>query len=141
MANRDKGEVSLMVGETSYTLVLSFNAMIEAEDESEAVFGRRLTWDEIVAEVNKQGSLRALRLLLWSLLRKFHGAMTPVDAGALIDDLGGLPGLQSVVKAAIGAAAPDPKDIKELGGDKAARPRRARAGTGVSAASRPAASA
>src|SRR5688572_27324140 len=125
MANRDKGEVSLEVGGTSYTLVLSFNGMIEAEDASEPMFGRRLKWDEIGQGVN-QGELRELRLLLFALLRKHHPGMGVADVGDLIDTVGGIDQLRQTLEAATRAADPDPDDLKALGDRKNGRPRKAR---------------
>jgi len=69
-----------------------------------------------------------LRLFIWALLRKHHAAMSLVDAGALIDEAGGLVGMRKVIEAAVGAAVADPKDLQALNWGKPVRPRKARIG-------------
>jgi hypothetical protein len=123
-ANRERGEVSLAIGGTSYTLKLTINGMIAAEDESEAIDGVRQTWDDIFARV-QQGELRYLVLFLWAMTRKHHAALTRAEVGDLIAEAGGLPGLLSVIQQAVEAAAPDPVDVEELG-LSTSRPRKAR---------------
>jgi len=133
-ANRERGEVSLVIGETSYRLKLSINGMIAAEDESET-FGARCTWDQIASRA-VNGDLRYLVLFLWALTRKCHDTLTLAQVGDLIDDAGGLPGLLQIIKRAVSTAAPDPEDIRAMGG-VASRPRKARRGTGVASTSTP----
>jgi hypothetical protein len=141
MANTDKGEVSLEVGGTSYTLVHSFGGMIDAEDASEPIFGRRLKWDEIAAGVNT-GELREFNLFLYALLRKRHKALSVMAVRDLIDDIGGLDALRETLQNTVRISEPDPDDLKALGDRKNGRPRKARNdGTGASSASLPAASA
>lgn len=125
-ANREKGEVSLQIGETSYLLKATINGMIAAEDESSA-YGDRLSWDEITKR-GSSGDLRFLVLYFWALTRKHHPELTRERIGELIDDAGGLPGLLQVIQKAVGAAEPDKADIKTLGigakgGKRTGRPR------------------
>ena len=127
-ANRERGEVSLVIGETSYRLKLSINGMIAAEDESEA-FGDRCTWDQIASKA-VNGDLRYLVLFVWALTRKCHDTLTRAQVGDLIDEAGGLPGLLEIIKRAIVTAAPDPSDVAAMGG-RSSRPLKARRGTGV----------
>jgi hypothetical protein len=125
-ANRERGVVSLAIGGASYTLKLTINGMIAAEDESEAIGGVRQTWDDIFARV-QQGELRYLVLFLWAMTRKHHAALTRAEVGDLIDEVGGLPGLLTVIQQAVEAAAPDSADVEELGlARPGARPRKAR---------------
>ena len=123
-ANRERGEVSLTIGETSYLLKLTINGMIAAEDES-ASFGDRLSWDDI-AKRSQGGDLRCLVLFIWALTRKCHSDLTREQIGDLIDAAGGLTGLLTVLQASVGASAPDPADIKVLGAAKNGRKGRPR---------------
>jgi hypothetical protein len=136
MANREKGEVSLTSGETTYTLAMTFNGMIAAEDASEAIFGRRLTWQELATGVEKQG-LRELRLLIWALTRRHHPEMSIEDVGEkIIGSFSGIGGLRHVIDRVFDTSAPDPEDTKELPVNGTGRPRKAlRAGTGVTSIS------
>lgn len=109
MANRDKGEVSLSLGGTPYTLVLNMAAMIAAEELAETPTSSP-TWDEIVARWGK-GSAKAGRIVAWALLRKYHPKLTLEQAGELIDDAGG----GEEFAKAYAAAQADPADAKALG--------------------------
>ena len=139
MANPERGEVSITVGETTYTMVFNMGAMIAAEEKAEAI-GMPLTWDEIVTKADK-GSARCFRLFIWAMLHKHHRTLTLDQVSDLIDQVGGAAGMQRAVAAGHRGATPDPKDVQALG--PAPRPRKARAvnGTGASSTSRPVASA
>jgi len=139
MANPERGEVSIAVGETTYTMVFNMGAMIAAEEKAEAI-GMPLTWDEIVTKADK-GSARCFRLFIWAMLHKYHATLTLDQVSDLIDQVGGAAGMQRAVAAGQRAATVDPKDAQALG--PAPRPRKARAvnGTGARSSSRPVASA
>lgn len=138
MANPERGEVSITVDETTYTMVFNMGAMIAAEEKAEAI-GMPLTWDEIVTRADK-GSARCFRLFIWAMLSKHHPQLTLDQVSDLIDQVGGAIGMQRAVQAAHRGLQPDPKDAQALG--PAPRPRRARAvnGTGARSTSRPVAS-
>lgn len=78
MANAEKGEVDLKIGEKTYTLRFTRNAMAEVE----AVFGGR-PFNLLMAD----GSVSAIRALLWGGLRKHHPAIDLLQAGDLMEDV------------------------------------------------------
>lgn len=139
MANPERGEVSITVGETTYTMVFNMGAMIAAEEKAEAI-GMPLTWDEIVTKAD-QGSARCFRLFIWAMLIKHHPQVTLDQVSDLIDQVGGALGMQRAVQAAHRSVQPDRRDVQALGSTP--RPRKARAvnGTGARSTSRPVASA
>lgn len=139
MANREKGEVSLVVGGTSYTLVLNMAAMIAAE-EAASTPSKEVTWDQIVTKYSS-GSAKYVRIFLWAMLHKFHPDMTLEQVGELVDEAGGVVEFARALEAGQRALTPDPEDVKALGVE-AKRPRKARNdGTGVISISQRAASA
>jgi hypothetical protein len=146
VANREKGEVALIVEGQEYTLVLNTPAMVAAE-EFYSTPTREATWDEFWSKVMR-GSVKAITVLLWAMLRKYHAEITYDEAVDLMDRAGGLQGLTEIVQSANRASTPDAEDVKELvgtvnprkaqGGRETARRRR---GTGAGSTSAPAASA
>lgn len=100
MANRERGEFALAVGDQRYTLRLTTNACAELEDFTE---GR--TIEQILFGVLKRHSIKDMRLLLWAALRDRHpdvattdpGAVTAI--GALVDKAGGFRGMSDQLKA------------------------------------------
>lgn len=76
MANLNRGEVEVTVGDKTFTLKLSRNAICEAE----TLLGA--TWPEIL---KASGSYITTRALLWAALRKYH-PMSLLEVGDLIDD-------------------------------------------------------
>jgi hypothetical protein len=117
MANRQKGEVNLVVDGRTYTLVLDIDAMCALEEHFSTP-SHDATWDEIAVKVNK-GSVRVVRALIWAMLQRHHPELSVVDAGHLMNDAGGILGLAKVLKVAMESATPDPEDIKALGVGKA----------------------
>ncbi len=89
MANRERGELTLVAGGTRYTLRLTTNSCCELEEFAE---GR--TSDDVIEGVNK-GSFRDARLLLWMALRDQHPDVATEDPdclgtiGQIIDQAGG----------------------------------------------------
>jgi hypothetical protein len=84
MANQERGEVELRIGEKTYTLKFTRNAMAEVE----AVFGGR-PFNLLMGD----GSISVIRALLWGGLRKHHAGIDLLQAGDLMeqvdeDDLG-----------------------------------------------------
>jgi len=88
MANRERGELALLVGTRRLVLRLTTNSCCELED-----FAGR-TSDEVTAGVNR-GSFRDTRLMLWMALRDQHPDIATDDPaclaniGVLIDQAGG----------------------------------------------------
>lgn len=129
MANKDKGEVSVTIDGTSYTLVLNTAAMIAAEEKASTLL-RELTWDELMEKVHK-GSAKYVRLFLWAMFQKHHPEVTVERAGELIDAVGGIAAMSAAIQAGQTAATPHVNDVKTLGLDKPDRPRKAQGGRGT----------
>jgi len=89
MANRERGELTLVAGRTRYVLRLTTNSCCELESFSD---GR--TSDDVIDGVNR-GSFRDARLLLWMALRDQHPDIATDDPdclfaiGQIIDQAGG----------------------------------------------------
>lgn len=135
MANLDKGEVSVEIGGTSYTLKQSINAAIEVEALFSKLEGRKVRWGEVVDEVN-QGSAAAKRAVFWAMLRTHHPDITIERAGELSDALDAQAafGTQVATGEALQAGAPDRADVEVVTGgrpQKAQGGARRRDGTGV----------
>src|SRR3546814_1678827 len=81
MANAVKGEASLKAGDKEYTLVMSVNALCEAED----VLG--MATDEILARYSSGLSVKLLRGLIWAALQTNHPC-TVDEAGEIIEAAG-----------------------------------------------------
>lgn len=78
MANAQRGEVSLEIGETTYTLRLGRNALATAE----TVLGK--TWPDIVRDLDGFATQRAV---LWAGLQQYHPKLSLLDVGDLMDEL------------------------------------------------------
>lgn len=78
MANPDRGEVDLKIGEDSYTLRLSSNALAEIEDLLGLPFG------ELVAQMGA-GRIGAQRAMVFAALRDKHPKLSLIDAGNMLD--------------------------------------------------------
>lgn len=87
MANRERGELALVVGGVSYTLRLTTNACAELEDRSGKPYQ-----DHLDAWTTKR-SVVSFRWLIWAGLQDQHAdiAPTPEAIGPLIDQAENLP--------------------------------------------------
>lgn len=89
MANRERGEMSMVAGGTVYTLQLTTNSCCEIED-----FTGGRTSDDLIQGVNA-GSFKDARLLLWMALRRHHPDLATNDPaclkaiGEIVDAAGG----------------------------------------------------
>lgn len=88
MANKEKGEVSLLAGKETYIIRFSSNALCELEDAS-GVSAIELA--NSLADETKF-SIKSLRLILWAGLIGSHDELTLKNAGDIID----LAGLETV---------------------------------------------
>jgi hypothetical protein len=113
MANRERGEISLVADGRTYTLVLDTDAMVALE-ELFSTPTHDATWDEIGAKV-KRGSVRIVRALIWAMLQRHHSDVSLKEAGHLIDAAGGLVKLGRVLEMATKSMQPDPEDLEALG--------------------------
>lgn len=84
MANREKGEVSLAVGDVVYTLRLSINALCEMED----AFGKPV--GEIVKLLQAEDGVRIshLRAVVRAALSEHHPGLSPTEVGSIMSDAG-----------------------------------------------------
>jgi hypothetical protein len=130
MANREKGEVSLTIGEQTFTLVLNTNAQAAIEAELSRIDGKDRNWDYFVARMMNEeiAGVREVVMLVWGMTRKYHRALTFDQVGDLIDEAGGSHGvLMRLWPDAVKAATPDPADVEALGLTKSANPPKPRA--------------
>jgi hypothetical protein len=120
MANPQRGEVPLMVGDRAFTLVLDFDALCHLEDVLSAN-GQVVTAQEAIYHAMRS-SLKYTRALLWAGLRRHHRDVSLIDAGELISDLGGVEKFYEVILALNQSTKPDQEDVS-------GRPRAARQGS------------
>ena len=125
MANREKGEVSITIDGTPYTLYLDLNAMALLEDYF-STDKRPVTFDEVVERLNA-GSIRHIRAFFWAALQFHHPAITVMQAGDLIQRGGGLAAFGNQLMALTTSTQPDQEDLQALGVDPKANPRKAQA--------------
>lgn len=82
MANALKGEVDFEFGDKTLVLCFSSNALVEVETVAgKDIIGVLREWQETPA-------IAPLRALLWGALRKSAPAMSLLDAGDLLDEIG-----------------------------------------------------
>jgi hypothetical protein len=119
MANRERGEVSIEVGGTTYTLRPTINAICDVED---------LTGDSFtqLAQRAGAGDIRSMRALLWAYLQEQHSdeIKTVRDAGLWVNRAGGLAALEGKLREITQLNAPPSSSTNE-------RPREAQPEAGV----------
>lgn len=126
MANPEKGEVDLVVGDKTYVLRIRTNTVCEIEAKSGKAWGD--LWQDV-----KQTNIQSMRTLLFALLQPYHKKEFPtMDAvGDLIDQMHGTVDVFDVLLRILTVNKPPAKDAKE--GD--ANPPVAQPGTGTSSIS------
>lgn len=143
MANRERDELTVKVGGKSYCLKLSVEAMCAMEDrlstpDREVVFGS-------IVDGVARGSVRSIRLFLWTALLTHHPELTLEDVSRWMDRAGGLTGLASKLADLMASTRPDPEDLEIVPTKKDGGPDRPpvadAGGTGVSSTETPVASA
>lgn len=131
MGNPEKGEVSLVIKGKTYTLVLKTAGLIAVQTRLSPAGGPKRKLLEVVAELEravKSESLEHIVIFMWAALQKYHPGLTEMDAMNLIDDIGGIPGLESAFGELAESMAPDEDDVKELATTaRSANPPKARA--------------
>jgi hypothetical protein len=89
VANRERGEQALVVGDRTLIARVTTNACVELED-----FAPGKNWD-LVRVAASRGSRRDLRLFFWTIFRDHHPELCTDDVGCLkaigelIDQAGG----------------------------------------------------
>jgi len=128
-ANPEKGEVPIVIGGQTYVCVMTFNGLIDLQNE--LAKGGALPTVESIMTRCENGELEAVRGVFWATLRRHHPQITIEQAGDLIQELGGQAAVDSLLQKTGKASGPDPRDLVALGGGtrprKAAKPR----GTGA----------
>lgn len=118
MANPLKGEVSFPVGEETFTLAYTINALIVLEERLD------MSVVEIGKRLNEEGRLGFLRALFWAGLIERQPSMTEVGAGTLLQAYGPQEARAKILDAFIAAfpkAAAEGVAEGEAGPQKAAR--------------------
>lgn len=82
MANKEKGEIDWQIGGRSLILCLPTNSIVEVED----LLGRDIV--TIVSELDGSPRFGTIRALLWGALRRHHPALSLIDVGDLLDEIG-----------------------------------------------------
>lgn len=92
MANRERGEATLVTRQQAYTLRLTVEACVALEHQTGQA------WDDLIVAVQR-GRTTALRALLWAALQPKHAdVMTTLDqVGAIIDAAGGARAVRAVL--------------------------------------------
>ena len=105
MANKERGEVELVVGDATYTLRLTINSICELEAEAGKPIGD-------VARDAESGSIRPVRMIMWAALKDRHPEMTLNGAGDLMTAIG-LSKCSEVMTKVLQAAFPPAPQIAE----------------------------
>ena len=134
MANREKGEVDLILAGQTFTFKLGTGALIELQELLSKSEGALVPIPNVFAEAAR-GRVAYIRALLWAGLRKYHSDRTLTDVEDLLDAAS-----PEEIRALLGdlgaTAQPDDEDLLALGvtGGPRGRPRTARrAATGTGA--------
>lgn len=116
MANAQRGEASLKVGDTVYTLQYGWNAIAKIETVS------GLTSNEIAGMI-QPGKFNAgvFRAVLWGMLQKHHSDLDLEAVGDLMDE---------VEAAALSTAVREAMERSSLSGGDKENPRKASRSTG-----------
>ena len=102
MANPNRGEVALHVGDLEYTLSFSINAVCELEDAMDMPVAK------IADSLNDTANVRMsmIRTVIWAALRDHHEAVTVKEAGKIASDAG-IPVVMEAIGKAFAAAFPE----------------------------------
>lgn len=107
MANPNRGEVTLTVGDQEYTLSFSINAICELEDVLDAPVAK------IADGLNDASTVRMsmVRTVIWAALRDHHEDVSIKEAG-LIATAAGIPAVMDAIGKAFSLAFPDASEAK-----------------------------
>lgn len=113
MANRENGEVSIQVGDKTYTMALTLDAMVALEDMFSTP--QKVVTFQDVAEAADRGSVKHLRAMLWAVLQLHHPELTIKEISPLVQAAGGIRKMQSKFIELGKASTADPLDLDALG--------------------------
>lgn len=130
MANPQRGDVALTVGDRAFTLVLDFDAMCQLETLLSTP-DRLVTAGEALLNALRLSHVHS-RALLYAATRRNHKELSLVQCGDLIEEIGGVEKFLVTVLAIKDTAEPDKEDQTD-------RPQDARQtdGTGAPTTSKP----
>jgi hypothetical protein len=134
MANREKGESTLQIGDTAYTLVLNLHAWALAQDAltkyTRGKKGERVPSvppvEEIMALLQRQHVKSAIAVF-WAALQKHHPDIETLEQATELMSLSGGAAGQAMLEA-MGVSVADTRDVQEIAG--AANPPEAQARSG-----------
>lgn len=113
MANPHRGQVSLVAGDTTYTVSLSTNALCEIEEH----FGKSVS--EVAGLLGADNvSMKTVRAIFWAALQDNHPDVDLKGAGLIITEAG-MPAAMDAIGKAFKIAFPE---------TSGSHPRRAKAG-------------
>ncbi len=124
MINTTTGEVQLTIKGKVYTLAIK-TAGLAAIQKRLSPAGTVKQLPAVIAELEaavKAQSLEHLVIFMWAALQKYHKGLTEDDAMNLIDDAGGIGGLNTAFEDLARSITPDPEDVKELTADASPDP-------------------
>jgi hypothetical protein len=111
MANPERGEVDLEVGDTRYRLALGMGGL-RAIQAAVSTPGHRVTlWEVVQGATN--GDIEYLSVMVWGALQRHHPEVTQAGADTIIDQLGGLqaiPQVVALITEMMTATTPDARD-------------------------------
>lgn len=117
MANQERGEVGVTLGDKVYTLRPTFDALCELEGiENKPI--------DVILRTIEEGRLSSVRAVIWCLLQDKHAKDFPTlkHASGFIEDVGGADKAVSLLYQVMGLNTPGESD--------ASNPPTAQAGTG-----------
>jgi hypothetical protein len=115
MANAEKGEVSLVIGDDTYTLALTIDSMVALE-EAFSTPTKAVTFQDVMAAADR-GSITHLRAFLWAALIEHHPSMTIKDISPLVQKAGGVAAITMKLMELAKRSAADADDLAVLGVD------------------------
>lgn len=139
MANRERGEVSIEIDGTVYTMCLSMNAMVALE-ELFSTAEHEVAFEEISTKAD-EGKVKYQRALLWAVLQDHHPEIKLTDVSRLVQAAGGFGAFTVKLIELAKLAAPDERDLARLGVKKNPPPAQGAAGRGGRSTSKGAAQA
>lgn len=116
MANRERGEIDVDVKGKAYTLTLPINAICELEDKLSTP-SQEVSFSDFLARLSRR-RMTDVRLFFWAALRTHHPDMTVVQAGDLIQHMGGLGKVAETMGRLSESATADPADVDAAGVDQ-----------------------
>lgn len=123
LANPERGETKITLGDKTFTMVMDQHAIRSLEDEL-STEKKDAVYHEIIRAANR-GQFRAIHGLFWASLQRHHPEMTMAKIDDLIESLGGLGQLNAALAANLKSSEPTKEDAAAVEGGTKKRPRKA----------------